>query len=150
MSSVMSRYRSHLAELLVAVERCVYFLNGSCAKLSWPLSGDELTGRNKEVDLFMALSAVNERFAKLQDTLGAAMRHAALLAGEPSDTFLLVLSHFEKVGVLSSVADWKGMTKGIAQSLLTVLTAKFGELPDTLKERRTLGRYFPVLIPMRR
>ncbi|MCI5129974.1 MAG: hypothetical protein D3904_00240 [Candidatus Electrothrix sp. EH2] len=70
-----SEYRSCLAEMLVAVERCVYFLDGSCARLSWPLAGDELAHRNKEVELFMALSAVNERFAKLQDTLGAAMRH---------------------------------------------------------------------------
>ena len=109
MSRITSEYRSHLAEMLVAVERCVYFLDGSCARLSWPLSGDELAKRNKDVELFMALSAVNERFAKLQDTLGAAMRHAALLAGEPSDTFLRVLSHFEKVGVLSSIADWQEM-----------------------------------------
>jgi len=109
MSRITSEYRSHLAEMLVAVERCVYFLDGSCARLSWPLSGDELAKRNKDVELFMALSAVNERFAKLQDTLGAAMRHAALLAGEPSDTFIRVLSHFEKVGVLSSIADWQEM-----------------------------------------
>ncbi len=32
------------------------------------------------MDLFEAASAFNERFSKLQDTLGAAMRHAALLA----------------------------------------------------------------------
>ncbi|MCI5129975.1 MAG: hypothetical protein D3904_00245 [Candidatus Electrothrix sp. EH2] len=32
-----------------------------------------------------------------------------LLAGEPSDTFIRVLPHFEKVGVLSSIADWQEM-----------------------------------------
>ncbi|CAK8711677.1 Nucleotidyltransferase substrate binding protein, HI0074 family [Candidatus Electronema halotolerans] len=109
MKTLTDEYRSHLAEMLAAVERCVYFLDGSCARISWPLTGDVLAGRKKEVELFMALSAVNERFAKLQDTLGAAMRHAALLAGESSDTFIRVLSHFEKVGVLSSIADWQEM-----------------------------------------
>ncbi len=109
MNKNASEYRNHLAEMLVAVQRCVYFLEGSCKKLSWPLTGDDLTNRNKDVELFMTLSAVNERFAKLQDTLGAAMRHAALLAGEPSDTFLRVLAHFEKVGVLSSITDWQEM-----------------------------------------
>ena len=47
--------REHLANLLEATQRC------------------------KVVDLFESLAAFNERFAKLQDTLGAAMRHGALL-----------------------------------------------------------------------
>jgi hypothetical protein len=54
--------------------------------------------------LFEAMAAINERFAKLQDTLGAAMRHACILAGEPVDCFLKVLSFFmKKSGVLESV-----------------------------------------------
>lgn len=57
--------------------------------------------------LFEAMVAINERFAKLQDTLGAAMRHACILAGEPTDSFLKVLSFYEKTGVLESVASWQ-------------------------------------------
>ncbi|MCI5117599.1 MAG: transposase [Candidatus Electrothrix sp. LOE1_4_5] len=32
-------------------------------------------------------------------------------------------------------AEERGLTKGITQSLLTVLTAKFGELPDEVRTR---------------
>jgi len=44
-----------------------------------------LFSRKKDNDLFEALAAINERFAKLQDTLGSAMRHSLLLSGEPAD-----------------------------------------------------------------
>lgn len=54
-----------------------------------------------------SLAAINEHFAELQDTLGTAMRHAALLAGEPGTTFLKILSFYEKAGVLESVASWQ-------------------------------------------
>jgi len=53
------------------------------------------------------LAAINERFAKLQGTLGVAMRHASLLAGERGDALLKVLAFYEKVGVLDSVAAWQ-------------------------------------------
>lgn len=64
-------------------------------------------GFNSEVSLFEALAAINERFAKLQDTMDAAMRHACILAAEPVDTFLKVLSFYEKNGVLESLATWQ-------------------------------------------
>ncbi len=65
--TLLSSQKQHLAELLEAIQRCVYFL---------------------DVVLFEAMAAINERFAKLQDTLGAAMRHACILSGEPADSFL--------------------------------------------------------------
>ncbi len=99
--------RAHLAGLLEAIQRCVYFLDASSSKQSWPLGRDQLAKRRKDVDLFESLAAMNERFAKLQDTLGAAMRHAGLLAGEPSETFLKTLTFYEKVGVLDSVVTWQ-------------------------------------------
>jgi hypothetical protein len=99
--------RTHLAALLDAIQRCVFFLDASCGKLVWPLVLDELARRRKEVDLFEALSAINEQFAKLQDTLGAAMRHALLFSGEAGGTFLKVLAFYEKIGVLESMADWQ-------------------------------------------
>jgi hypothetical protein len=99
--------RAHLAGLLEAIQRCVYFLDASSSKQSWPLGRDQLAKHRKDVDLFESLAAMNERFAKLQDTLGAAMRHAALLAGESSETFLKTLTFYEKVGVLDSVVTWQ-------------------------------------------
>lgn len=99
--------QQHLSGLLEAVQRCVYFLATSDRSIPWPLTGDALTQRQKDNDLFEALAAVNERFSKLQDTLGSAMRHALILLGEQADSFLKVLSIYEKFGVVSSVAAWQ-------------------------------------------
>jgi hypothetical protein len=105
--SILDSEKLHLAELLEAVQRCVYFLDASSRKLTWPLTKERLQTRKKDVTLFEAMAAINERFAKLQDTLGAAMRHACILAGEPTDNFLKILSFYEKTGVLESVASWQ-------------------------------------------
>lgn len=99
--------KQHLANVLEAIQRCVYFLDASAKKLPWPLQRDYLEKNKKNVDLFESLAAVNERFAKLQDVLGSAMRHAALLAGEPTDSFLKTLAFYEKMGVIESVAEWQ-------------------------------------------
>ena len=99
--------QEHLASLLEAVQRCVYFLATSDRRIPWPLTGETLTQRQKDNDLFEALAAVNERFSKLQDTLGSAMRHALILLGEQADSFLKVLSIYEKFGVLASAEEWQ-------------------------------------------
>ena len=99
--------RAHLSNLLEAIQRCVYFLEASDRKHTWPLMPGDLASHKKDVELFESLAAINERFAKLQDTLGAAMRHAVLLAGEKGDTFLKILAFYEKMGVLDSVVVWQ-------------------------------------------
>lgn len=99
--------QQHLAQLLEAVQRCCFHMHASASKLPWPLSGSLLHARRKDTDLFEIMAAFNERFAKLQDTLGAAMRHAALLMGEATSPFLRVLSLFEKLGVIESIAAWQ-------------------------------------------
>ena len=58
-------------------------------------------------DVFETVSAINERFAKFQDTLGAAMRCAAVLSSEQVATFLRVLTFYEKIGVLEAVRLWQ-------------------------------------------
>lgn len=63
--------------------------------------------QKKDEQLFESLSAINERFAKLQDTLGAAMRHSAMLMSEPTDSFLKVLAFYEKSGVIDTVSSWQ-------------------------------------------
>ncbi|MDN5936719.1 MAG: hypothetical protein L0H75_11205 [Nitrosospira sp.] len=97
----------HLADLLEAIQRCAYFLHQSDSRLDWPLDGAWLTKHRKDVDIYESLAAINERFAKLQDTLAAAMRHSAMLMGEADDGFLKVLAVFEKRGVISSIPDWQ-------------------------------------------
>jgi hypothetical protein len=104
---LLSDQKKHLAGLLEAVQRCVYFLHSSNTAIEWPLTGKQLAERKKDNDLFEALAAINERFSKLQDTLGAAMRHSLLLSGEQADSFIKILAIFEKNGVISSIDDWQ-------------------------------------------
>lgn len=99
--------KQHLAGLLEAIQRCVYFLDGLASGQSFPLTGEALRSRRKDRGLFDSLAALNERFAKLQDTCAAVMRHAAILAGEKTDTFLGVLAFYEKVGVVDSMEAWQ-------------------------------------------
>lgn len=99
--------REHLANLLEAVQRCAHFVYLSSSKVVWPLDGINLKQRQKDADLFEPLAAFNERFAKLQDTLGAAMRHSALLMSEVNTPFLKVLVLFEKLGVIESIESWQ-------------------------------------------
>ena len=79
---ILQAEREYLAQLLEAIQRCTYFLSASDKKVPWPLNGKDLEVRKKDEGLFESLAAINERFAKLQDTLGAAMRHAALLLAD--------------------------------------------------------------------
>lgn len=99
--------REHLANLLKAVQRCAHFLHASSSKVEWPLDGHGLKQRQEDEALFEALAAFNERFAKLQDTLGAAMRHSALLMSEANAPFLKALALFEKLGVIESIDSWQ-------------------------------------------
>ncbi len=104
---VLSEQQRYLAQLLEAIQRCAWFLHQSRKKVTWPLDGDWLADHKKDVDLFETLAAINERFAKLQDSIASAMRHSALLAGESTDSFLKVLSLFEKQGVVDATSDWQ-------------------------------------------
>ena len=107
--ALISPQHRHLAGLLEAIQRCVYFLDASDQGIAWPLTGAALAARKKDNDLFEALAAVNERFSKLQDTLGAAMRHSLPLSGEQADSFIKVLAIFEKFQVIDSIEEWQVM-----------------------------------------
>lgn len=51
----------HLAGLLEAIQRCVYFLDASSRKLTWPLTAELLELKKKDIALFEAMAAINER-----------------------------------------------------------------------------------------
>ena len=99
--------RQHLADLLEATMRWAFFSDRLSSGIPWPLTGNLLESRCSDFDLFDKLAAFNERFSKLQDSAAATMRHAALLSGEKTTTFLEVLGFFEKVGVVKSTRDWQ-------------------------------------------
>ena len=106
-SQLLQDQRQHLAGLIEAIQRCAYFLDASIRNITWPLTGHYLSEHKKDNDLFEALAAVNERFAKLQDTIGSAMRHSLLLSGEQADSFIKVLALFEKQGIVGSIEEWQ-------------------------------------------
>ena len=106
-SELLFSEKQHLANLLEAIQRCVYFLDASQKGIEWPLTESVLDLRKKDNDLFEALSAINERFAKLQDSLGSAMRHSIVFSGEQADSFIKVLAIFEKNQVIHSVEEWQ-------------------------------------------
>jgi hypothetical protein len=106
-SALLDAEKHHLGGLLEAIQRCVYFLNASSKTLTWPISGKHLLENKKDNDLFESLTAINERFAKLQDTLGASMRHSLILSGEQAESFMKVLTIFEKSGVIDSIEAWQ-------------------------------------------
>lgn len=99
--------KKYLSGLLEAIQRCVYFLDAASGNIQWPLTEKFLITHKKNNDLFEAIAAINERFSKLQDTTGAAMRHSLILSGEQADSFLKVLAIFEKLGVVTSIQDWQ-------------------------------------------
>jgi len=105
--AILEAEKQHLAKLIEAIQRCTYFLDASVQKHRWPLQAHYLEENCMDVELFESLAAINERFSKLQDVLGSAMRHAAILAGEPVDNFLKTLVYFEKMGVVESVTGWQ-------------------------------------------
>lgn len=106
-NELITAEKAHLAQLLEAIQRCVYFLNAATQKLPFPLQGQILEQHKKDENLFEALSAFNERFSKLQDTLATAMRHAYLLSAENPNSFLKILSFYEKNGVIESIETWQ-------------------------------------------
>jgi hypothetical protein len=46
-SNLLAAEKQHLAGLLEAIQRCVYFLNASSQTLSWPLQGEHLLAHKK-------------------------------------------------------------------------------------------------------
>ncbi|WP_404361166.1 hypothetical protein [Methylotuvimicrobium sp. KM1] len=54
---ILQDQRLHLANLLEAVQRCVFFLEGIDRKIAWPLAEAFLVSNKKDRDLFESLAA---------------------------------------------------------------------------------------------
>lgn len=143
-TDLLADEKIHLANLLEAAQRCVYFLDAASRKLPWPLATDVLQRHKKDEVLFEALSAFNERFAKLQDTLAAAMRHAVILLGEPADSFLKVLSYYDKQRVIESIDTWQLLrtARNLAAHDYEIDYAEIAEHFNGLHE--LLGLLYPI------
>lgn len=78
-------------------------MNYSRRRLPYPLESLEAL----DDAALESVSALLERFGKLQDMLGSAFREIVSLSGEDATDMNDVLSRLEKVGVLSSADDWR-------------------------------------------
>ena len=135
--SNLTAEKQHLAGLLEAIQRCAFFLDAAQSRMPNPLAPEWLESHKKDLDVFANLSTVNERFAKLQDTLGSAMRHASSLAGERTDTFLRVLAFYEKIGVIGPVETWQEI-RSFRNSSAHDYETEYGAIADHFNTLRSL------------
>lgn len=61
-NALLKAEKLHLAQLLEAIQRSVYFLHATTQQLPFPLQGEILASRKKEANLFQALSALMNDF----------------------------------------------------------------------------------------
>jgi hypothetical protein len=127
-----------MAELLEALQCNAKILLASARALPWTIEAALLAERRKDLRLPSELTAFDERVGKLRDSLGRAMRHTVLLAGEPVDRFLKVLAFYDKVGVLDGNASWQTIRLARNQAALaytvddTGTAAHFNDLHELL------------------
>lgn len=102
---ILKERQALLAQRLDVVGRLSGHLAFSLGRLSYPLSSlDALDPVCLE-----SVSALVERFGKLQDLLGGVFREIVLLSGEDAADMNRVFSRMEKAGVLESVERWRAM-----------------------------------------
>jgi len=105
LATPLAERRAHLARKLGAIARLVGHLEFSRRRLSYPLvSIDGLDELELE-----SVSALIERFGKLQDLLGGVFREIVILSGEDASDMNDVLARVEKIGVLASADDWRSL-----------------------------------------
>lgn len=104
-SAVFTERKAHLARKLGAIRRLMRHLEYSRNRLAYPISSVDILD---EAEL-ESVSALVERFGKLQDLLGNVFREMLVLSGEDATDMNDVLSRLEKVGVLDSADDWRAL-----------------------------------------
>ena len=90
-----------------AVMFIVEGFNFTVHRIDWENLSTGLTQRDP--DLMERLSALNDRFAKLQDLTGGLMKHWMLANGLAADDFRLVISAMEKHQLIDSADLWRGI-----------------------------------------
>jgi hypothetical protein len=134
--------RQHLHDVLYAAHRTAWFMRASMQKFNWPVGALFLEKNRHALEVFEPLAAINERFGKLQDLLGSAMRHACLLLGEPTEPFLKVLAFFAKAEVIASSEDWIAI-----RQLRNAAAHEYGRhFADTARHFNSLHETHPVLL----
>ncbi|MBN8463302.1 MAG: hypothetical protein J0M01_10885 [Dechloromonas sp.] len=102
---ILAEHRALLAEKLEAVERLTGHLEFSLGCNPYPLDSLSLL----DPVLLESVSALVERFGKLQDLLSGVFRELVLLSGEDAVDMNRVFSRMEKIGILENVDHWRAM-----------------------------------------
>ncbi len=97
--------RNLLADRLHAVERLTEHLRFSLDRNAYPLGA---LGELDPVRL-ESVSALIERFGKLQDLLTGIFRELVILSGEEAYDMNRVFARMEKLGILTSAEGWRAM-----------------------------------------
>jgi hypothetical protein len=103
--AALTERKAHLARKLGAIHRMVGHLDYSRNRLPYPLSSVDALG---EAEL-ESVSALVERFGKLQDLLGNVFREVLVLSGDDATDMNDVLSRLEKLGIFDSADDWRAL-----------------------------------------
>jgi hypothetical protein len=102
---VLAERRSLLAEKLLVLERLSGHLGFSLGRLPYPLDSlDALDPVSLE-----SVSALVERFGKLQDLLSGVFREIAVLSGDEASDMNRVFARMEKIGILADAERWRAM-----------------------------------------
>jgi hypothetical protein len=102
---VLAERQALLAEKLRILERLSGHLGFSVGRLPYPLGSlDALDPVSLE-----SVSALVERFGKLQDLLSGVFREITVLSGEDASDMNRVFSRMEKLGILAHAEQWRAM-----------------------------------------
>lgn len=101
--SLLVQRQAVLKSKLDAIEKLVAHLQFSAGRLPYPLARLEGLGPER----MESVSALIERFGKLQDLLGGVFREIDLLSGGNNTDMNRVLLSMEKLGVLASAERWR-------------------------------------------
>lgn len=102
---VLQERKAHLARKLGAIARMAGHLDYSRSRLPYPLASVDALNESE----LESVSALVERFGKLQDLLGNVFRELLALSGEATIDMNDVLSRLEKIGMINSADDWRAL-----------------------------------------
>jgi hypothetical protein len=106
----MTNYAHFLQALDKKRQAVIFIVEGfgfTVNRIDWENLESGLTKRDP--DLMERLSALNDRFAKLQDLTGGLMKHWMLANGLTADDFRLVISTMEKHRLIDSADVWRAI-----------------------------------------
>lgn len=102
MSTLFQEQQALLGRQLAVLQRLQDGLRFSAGRLRWPIDVSDLDNP----EMAERLAALNDRFAKLQDQLAGAMRHAHAMLGERYRTYFDVIAWATHEGIIASPEVW--------------------------------------------